>query len=43
MTIILLLIRKVNAVHGGTKNIIGLIDIIREKYGKNIDLCHPNR
>ena len=28
------------AVHGGTKNIIGLIDIIREKYGKNIDLCH---
>jgi len=28
------------AVHGGTKNTIGLIDIIREKYGKNIDLCH---
>ena len=28
------------AVHGGTKNIIGLIDIFREKYGKNIDLCH---
>ena len=28
------------SVHGGTKNIIGLIDIIREKYGKNIDLCH---
>ncbi len=28
------------AVHGGSKNIIGLIDIIREKYGKNIDLCH---
>ena len=28
------------AVHGGTKNIIGLIDIVREKYGKNIDLCH---
>ena len=28
------------AVHGGTKNIIGLIDIIREKFGKNIDLCH---
>lgn len=28
------------AVHDGTKNIIGLIDIIREKYGKNIDLCH---
>ncbi len=28
------------AVHGGSKNIIGLIDLIREKYGKNIDLCH---
>jgi len=28
------------AVHAGTKNIIGLIDIFREKYGKNIDLCH---
>jgi len=28
------------AVHGGTKNLIGLIDIFREKYGKNIDLCH---
>ncbi len=28
------------AVHGGTKNKIGLIDIFREKYGKNIDLCH---
>ena len=28
------------AVNGGTKNIIGLIDIIRDKYGKNIDLCH---
>ena len=27
-------------VHGGSKNKIGLIDIIREKYGKNIDLCH---
>tara|TARA_B100000965_G_scaffold94013_1_gene76758 strand:- start:1910 stop:2797 length:888 start_codon:yes stop_codon:yes gene_type:complete len=27
-------------VHGGTKNIIGLIDIFRNKYGKNIDLCH---
>ena len=28
------------AVHSGTKNVIGLIDIFREKYGKNIDLCH---
>ena len=28
------------AVHGGSKNRIGLIDIVREKYGKNIDLCH---
>ena len=28
------------AVHGGTKNTIGLIDIFREKYGENIDLCH---
>ena len=28
------------AVHSGTKNIIGLIDIFREKYGKTIDLCH---
>ena len=28
------------AVHGGTKNLIGLIDIFREKFGRNIDLCH---
>ena len=28
------------AVHGGSKNNIGLIDIFREKFGKNIDLCH---
>ena len=28
------------AVHGGSKNKIGLIDIFREKFGKNIDLCH---
>ena len=28
------------AVHGGTKNIIGLIDVVRNKFGENIDLCH---
>ena len=27
-------------VHAGTKNIVGLIDIYRKKFGKNIDLCH---
>tara|TARA_Y100000768_G_scaffold386270_1_gene374265 strand:+ start:3729 stop:4613 length:885 start_codon:yes stop_codon:yes gene_type:complete len=27
-------------VHGGSKNLIGLIDIARERYGDNIDLCH---
>ena len=28
------------SVHGGTKNYIGIIDIARKKYGKEIDLCH---
>ena len=28
------------SVHGGTKNLVGLIDIVREKFGANIDLCH---
>ena len=28
------------AVHSGTKNFIGLIDIFRKKYGDNLDLCH---
>ena len=28
------------SVHGGTKNFVGLIDIVREKFGANIDLCH---
>ncbi|MAR95315.1 MAG: 23S rRNA pseudouridylate synthase [Gammaproteobacteria bacterium] len=28
------------AVHGGSKNIVGLIDIYRDKFGENIDLCH---
>ena len=28
------------AVHGGTKNNIGVIDVIRLLYGNSIDLCH---
>tara|TARA_Y100000768_G_scaffold276075_1_gene211634 strand:+ start:846 stop:1730 length:885 start_codon:yes stop_codon:yes gene_type:complete len=28
------------AVHSGSKNGIGLIDIFRSKYGNNIELCH---
>jgi len=28
------------AVHGGSKNYIGIIDIARKIYGRNIDLCH---
>jgi 23S rRNA pseudouridine955/2504/2580 synthase len=28
------------AVHAGSKNYIGLVDIFRKKYGENIDLCH---
>ena len=28
------------AVHAGTKNYVGLVDIFRKKYGENIDLCH---
>ena len=28
------------SVHGGSKNLIGLIDIVRHKYGDNLDLCH---
>ena len=28
------------SVHGGTKNFIGIIDILREIHGENIDLCH---
>ena len=28
------------AVHSGSKNHIGLIDIFRNKYGNGIDLCH---
>ena len=28
------------SVHGGTKNYIGIIDLARKKYGKEIDLCH---
>lgn len=28
------------SVHAGTKNIIGLIDVVRNKFGENIDLCH---
>ena len=28
------------SVHGGTKNFIGIIDIVREIHGENIDLCH---
>ena len=37
-----IIINKKNniAVHAGSKNNIGLIDIFREKFGKNIDLCH---
>ena len=27
-------------VHGGTKNFIGLIDLVRKKFGNHIDLCH---
>ncbi|MBR52108.1 MAG: 23S rRNA pseudouridylate synthase [Gammaproteobacteria bacterium] len=37
----LVLNKKSNiSVHGGTKNNIGLIHIIRYKYGNQIDLCH---
>lgn len=28
------------SVHGGTKHFVGLIDIVRKKFGENIDLCH---
>ena len=28
------------SVHGGSKNYIGLIDVARQKFGENIDLCH---
>ena len=28
------------SVHGGTKNNIGLIDIFRKKFNKDLDLCH---
>ena len=28
------------AVHAGSKNYVGLVDIFRKKYGENIDLCH---
>ena len=28
------------SVHGGTKNFIGIIDIFRNIYGPEIDLCH---
>ena len=28
------------SVHGGTKNHIGLIDLVRKKFGEDIDLCH---
>ena len=28
------------SVHSGTKNFIGIIDILREIHGENIDLCH---
>ena len=28
------------SVHGGTKNNIGLIDIFRKKFNKELDLCH---
>ncbi|MFL2715691.1 MAG: RluA family pseudouridine synthase [Gammaproteobacteria bacterium] len=28
------------SVHGGTKNTIGLIDLVRKKFGEHIDLCH---
>ena len=28
------------AVHGGSKNSYGLIDIFRKRYGNNLDLCH---
>jgi len=28
------------SVHGGSKNLIGLIDLVRHKYGNNLDLCH---
>ena len=28
------------SVHGGTKNYIGIIDLSRKKYGKELDLCH---
>ncbi len=27
-------------VHGGTKNYFGIIDLARNKYGKELDLCH---
>ena len=28
------------SVHGGTNNNIGLIDLVRKKFGEHIDLCH---
>ena len=28
------------SVHGGTNNRVGLIDLVRKKFGENFDLCH---
>ena len=28
------------SVHGGTNNNVGLIDLVRKKFGEHIDLCH---
>ncbi len=38
--ILLQISRIILAVHSGTKNFIGLIDIFRKRYGDNLDLCH---